>query len=331
MKEYKISKGWSIFVYITAPLIIALFGWMVIMLFVTDSENDMITFWIWRSISLGMFLLVVIEILDTIRGKFVIGNDKIFTVSTFSNRQLFFNEIKGYRITGKYIFIESNSEQKKKIVIRTHIEKVNEIEKWLSENYLDLDLVQSNQEKKEILYDQEFWLAAEQREEKAHWIAKILNSVGGWGIFEIGQYRLHVHTSRTKKFYATQPKISKNCSCGNCKYFETVVINQPNSLFDLLKKMKVDLSRQPNINPDGVSCIGDSHKGMLGYMGNYFVFGKIGKTSKRSAQINYNIAVSELTFDNTEFGDHTVVEIIQVDKNILSFEFYMDVDNTMEI
>ena len=109
------------------------------------------------------------------------------------------------------------------------------------------------------------------------------------------------------------------------------VINQPNKLFEILKKMDVDLSRQPNINPDGVCCVGDTKQDMLGYMGNYFVFGKIGKTSKSTAQINDDNAVSEVTFNNTEFGENTQVTIKQVDNDKLSFEFYMDVDKIKEI
>lgn len=202
MREYKISKGWSIFIYITAPLLIALFGWMLIMPFVTGSENDMKTFWILGPISLGMIALMVVGLLDTIKGKFVIDNDKIFTVSTFTNRQLLFSEIKGYRITDKYIFIESNNEQKKKIKVSTYFGKVNEIEEWLSENYSDLDIVQANQEKEEILNNEEFGWTTEQREMKlikAHKAAKILNWTGGligaWTFFLANPYEYAIIAS----------------------------------------------------------------------------------------------------------------------------------------
>jgi hypothetical protein len=166
---------------------------------------------------------------------------------------------------------------------------------------------------------------------RGYFTGKPWHSTIDWCTFQIGQCRLHVHTKRTKEFYATQPKITENCSCGFCKFFEMEVINQPNRLFEILKKMEVDLSRQPNKNPDGVCCVGDTKKDKLGYMGNYFVFGEIGKTSKKTAQINNDNEVSEVTFNDTEFGDNTLVTIKQVDKDKLSFEFYMDVDKTMEI
>jgi hypothetical protein len=166
---------------------------------------------------------------------------------------------------------------------------------------------------------------------RGYFTSKSWNSTIDWCTFQIGQCSLHVDTKSTKEFYTRQPKITENCSCDYCKYFDTEVINQPNRLFEILKKMEVDLNRQPNINPDGVCCVGDTKQGKLGYMGYYFVFGEIGKTSKKTAIINDDNSVSEVTFNNTEFGDYIQVTIRQVDKHKLSFEFYMDVDKKIEI
>ena len=101
-----------------------------------------------------------------------------------------------------------------------------------------------------------------------------------WCTFQVGQCRLHIHLARTKAFYASQPKITENCSCNNCKYFEDEIIYSDNNLFIVLRKMGADLSRQPNVNPDGVCCVGETKPGKIGYMGNYFVYGQIGKTTK---------------------------------------------------
>ncbi len=206
MKKYKIAKGWAIFMYIAAPLLIALFCWILIMPFVPSMNNDMNpnVYWFLIPMSLGMIALMVVGLIDTIKGKFVIDRDKIFTVSTFSNRQLMFDEIKGYRITDKYIFVESNNENKKKIKISTYLGKTNEIIEWLSENYSDLDIVKANQEKEEILNNEEFGWTAEQREEKlikAHKTAKILNWTGGligaWTLFFANPYEYAIIASAT--------------------------------------------------------------------------------------------------------------------------------------
>lgn len=204
MREYKISKGWAIFIYITAPLLIALFCWILVMPFVPTMKDDMNSnvYWLLIPMSLAMITLMTVGLIETVKGKFVIDNDKIFTVSTFSNRQLMFNEIKGYRITDKYIFIESNNEQKKKIKVSTYFGKVNEITEWLSENYTDLGIVQANQEMEGILNNEEFGWTTEQREEKlikAHKTAKILNwtgvLIGAWTSFLANPYEYAIIAS----------------------------------------------------------------------------------------------------------------------------------------
>lgn len=60
--------------------------------------------------SLGMMAFMVVALIDTIKGKFVIDQDKVFTVSTFASRQLMFDEIKGYRITDQYKRLDKNDE-----------------------------------------------------------------------------------------------------------------------------------------------------------------------------------------------------------------------------
>lgn len=112
MKTYKMSKGWAIFIYIAAPLLSALFGWILIMPFVLPAEDDanLNPYWIFALMSLGMIALMVVAVIDTIKGKFVIDQDKVFTVSTFVSRQLMFDEIKGYRITDQYKRLDKNDE-----------------------------------------------------------------------------------------------------------------------------------------------------------------------------------------------------------------------------
>lgn len=202
MREYKMSKGWAIFIYITAPILIGLFGWLLIMPLVTGSENELKTFWLLGPLSIGMIAFMVIGLIDTVKAKFVIDSDKIYTISTFTTRELNFNEIKGFRITDKYIFIESNNVNKKKIRVSTYFGKIKEIEEWLSANYSDLDIVQANQEKEEILGTEEFGWTSEQREEKlikAHRTAKILNWTGGligvWTIFLSNPYEFAIIAS----------------------------------------------------------------------------------------------------------------------------------------
>lgn len=176
MKEYKISKGWAIFIYITAPLLIGLSGWLFVMPFIPGSGNNPEIFWFLGPISLGMMVVMIVGLLDTVKGKFVIDNVKIFSTSTFSYRELMFNEIKGYRVNDKYIFIEPNTGNKKKIKVSKYFGRTNEIIEWLSSHYPDLDIVQANQEKEEILNNAEVGWTLQEREEKLTKAHKVANS-----------------------------------------------------------------------------------------------------------------------------------------------------------
>ncbi|MDF2438872.1 MAG: hypothetical protein K0Q95_3248 [Bacteroidota bacterium] len=204
MREYKISKPWAIFIYITTPLLIALFCWMLIMPFIPAMRGDVNSnaYWILVPISLGMIALMVMGLLDTIKGKFVIDKDQIYSEGVFSKRELMLHEIKGFRVTDKYIFIESNNKEKKKIKVSIYFGNKDEIIEWLAEHYPNLDLVQANREHEEILKSKEFGSSAEERDLrliKAHKTAKILNWTGGiiavWTIFLAKPYELSIIAS----------------------------------------------------------------------------------------------------------------------------------------
>ncbi len=114
MKEYKIGKGWAIFIYIFAPLLIALFGWLLIMPFVLDDTPFEMLYFL-APLSLLMIGLMVVGILDTIKGKVIISSDTLSIRSTFINRDLKFQEIKGFQIDQNYIFVLPNSETKREL------------------------------------------------------------------------------------------------------------------------------------------------------------------------------------------------------------------------
>lgn len=204
MKTYKMSKGWAIFIYVAAPLLMALFGWILIMPFFSTPADEINpkVYWVLAPMSLGMMAFMVVALIDTIKGKFVIDQDKVFTVSTFVSRQLMFDEIKGYRITDQYIFIEPKNEHKKRIKISTYLGKTDEIVAWLSQHYPDLDVLQADQEEKEILNNKDYGWTSEQRAErlaKAHQVAKILNWTGGlvgaWTLFLARPYEYAIMAS----------------------------------------------------------------------------------------------------------------------------------------
>lgn len=183
MKEYKMAKVWAIFMYIVAPLMIALFTFILFLPLMPGMENEITptAYWFVFPVSLAMISVMVIGLIDTYKGKFVIEKGRVYSEGVFSRRELLFHEIKGYRLADKYIFIEPTNENKKRIKISTYFGKTNEIIQWLQFNSIDLDKFQVEKEVQDILNNQEFGINKQEREAKlneALKTAKIVNWIG---------------------------------------------------------------------------------------------------------------------------------------------------------
>jgi len=187
MKKYRIAKGWAIFMYVFSPFLIALFGWMLVLPFLPDENIDVEAAWIMVPIALAMITVIVLGLIDTIKGTFVIDTDRIYTTNIFNKRMLLFEEIKGFRIEDKYIFVESSVKNKKRIKISTYYGKCDEIKSWLYEHYDDLAIVNVMEDEKRILQDVQFGRSVEERESRlnrARKVTRILTAsafvVSGW-------------------------------------------------------------------------------------------------------------------------------------------------------
>lgn len=192
LKEYKLGRGWAIFAIIFSPLLIALFGMLLIMPFIPGLNENLSPAILWFSVplSLGMMFLGLVTLMDAIKGKFVIDFDRVKNVSTLGNRELLFTEIKGYRTDDKYIYIESNAPHLKKVKVSKYTSGSAEIEGWLAERYPDLDRAKAEEEKEAIFANNDFGFSVEERTERfnqASSVAKTLNILGGvvgaWVIF----------------------------------------------------------------------------------------------------------------------------------------------------
>lgn len=206
MRQYKTAKGWAIFIYVTAPLLIALAAWLIVQPIISDSEEvaSPDVYWFIAPMSIGLIGFMIYGLIEVTKGKFVIATDRVYYESTFTNRQLKFEEIKGYRINENYITIEPDVIGRKKIGISTHFGKTDEIIAWLSSNYPDLDVLNAEQEELEILTNEELGWTTEQRAEKlnnARKTAKVLNWAGGlvgaWTFFWADPYEYAIIASIT--------------------------------------------------------------------------------------------------------------------------------------
>lgn len=163
MKTYKTAKGWAIFIYITAPILILVFlGGLGLPFF--DDEIPIEFLYFMGPLSVGMIGFMTIILLDTIYGKLIISKDTISLKSTLGNRDLKFSEVKGFTIIEThYIFIHPNTPNKKRLKISTYIEKKDELLSWLAENFTDLALENAKQEQEEILANKTFGIDKRER------------------------------------------------------------------------------------------------------------------------------------------------------------------------
>lgn len=142
--------------------------------------------------------------------------------------------------------------------------------------------------------------------------------------FQIGQCRVYVDTDKTKNFYKELPRISENCSCDDCDYFENEVIKKDIGLFRILNKMGVDLKRQPNINPDGVSSVGETDNFRRSYMGYYKLFGNLGKVQKSIQNKGGQGKLESVDFYEPEDDSYTQYKIKQENDDQLTIDFYIE-------
>ncbi|NEM98513.1 hypothetical protein [Pontibacter burrus] len=186
--EFRLAKGWAIATYIISPALIALFLWLLIEPFVsgdgTYAENSKYHWWLAIAYVAGI-LLFVYALADCRKSKAVLTDEKLFTQSLFSYRELYLDEIKGFRRIENYILVEPLDATKKKLQISTYYGRVNDLVYWLSDYYPDLDVQELEDEYQTILEDENLGRDVDEREEKlarARKSAKYLNWAGGLAI-----------------------------------------------------------------------------------------------------------------------------------------------------
>jgi hypothetical protein len=178
--EFRIAKGWRIFIYICSPLLIGLFVFIGFIAFNSETSNLTVLL-ILVPVSVGGNILFIYGLIETIKGRFIIGVKSISNLSAFGTRTLYFEEVKGFRADSNYIYIISNSKNKKSIKVSTYIEQSDRILNWLNNKFLELDSFEAMEEEKQILTDNEFGInqqAREYRLNEARRAAKGINIIG---------------------------------------------------------------------------------------------------------------------------------------------------------
>lgn len=130
------------------------------------------------------FILSGLLLLYTFKRRVIISDSSIKVSGAFGGREFLNDNVKGFRIKDKAIFIYSVKEGIRRIMINDYfaIEKTNEFIKALNEYYANLDAVESNNALAEIMSDNELGYSENERNEKftsAKKKALIFNICGG--------------------------------------------------------------------------------------------------------------------------------------------------------
>jgi hypothetical protein len=178
-KEYRIAKGWEIFIWICLPLFMALLGWLGVMPY-TEEKFNLTLALILTPISIGLEFLMVLGLIDTRKSKLVIENERIIYIGVFRTKELDFKNIKGFKVDQNYLYYFSRNENDKKIKVSTYVSKFGELRAWSEQKFKNLDLAEFVNEEKEILENDEYGSTHEEREYKlarAKKTTKIINTI----------------------------------------------------------------------------------------------------------------------------------------------------------
>lgn len=161
MKTYRTSKGLRIFACAVAMPLILLSIYIIYTILHTDTDQQ----WaIWLLVSVLMFPIGVLSmgLYDVLTGRVIVGENKLY-VKGIVNRELAFDDIKGYRHVQLYIFIEPHSKQHKRMRIQALLEQREEFAAWLTGRYSDLDILATQEERNEVLDTDKFGDNIEER------------------------------------------------------------------------------------------------------------------------------------------------------------------------
>jgi len=171
MKTYRTSKGLRIFACAIAIPLILLSIYIIYTILQTDTDQQWAN-WILASLLMLPIAVLSLGLCDVLTSKVIVGENKLY-VKGIVNRELAFDDIKGYRHVQQYIFIEPQSKQHKRIRIQALLEQREEFATWLTTRYPDLDKLAAEEERSEILDTDKFGENIEERIENFQQIKKI--------------------------------------------------------------------------------------------------------------------------------------------------------------
>ncbi|MDX2067735.1 MAG: hypothetical protein SFV55_04870 [Haliscomenobacter sp.] len=201
MKEYKTAKGWAIFIYIAAPIMIGFLFMPILLLLIPSWRTNETADFFWFAVPISLILIayMIAGIADTIVSKVTLTEQSIEYKNILFSRSIQLNEIKGFRIDDKYLCIEPKTSGVKRIKISKYFGNLEDLIDFLDSKYHDLDELEAEERYQKIMENNSFGFSTSERQSQfqtARRSAKILNWVAGiiaaWTFFYPHPYLLAI-------------------------------------------------------------------------------------------------------------------------------------------
>lgn len=199
--EFRIAKGWRIFLYIVMPLMAVGFIYLGILPFLEppSSQNE---YFIWPLVSICLCAFLVWGFLDLQRGKLVLDDDRIIQVSAFRTKELPVSLVKGFSEEDKYVIIHPAEEGFPKIKVSTYVERMEELKETLALRFPNLDQEQYEAEEQELLETETLGDTEGERMLQLEKVRKLTRTMNGlawacglWLIFYPQPYEVAIYTA----------------------------------------------------------------------------------------------------------------------------------------
>ncbi|WP_183822356.1 hypothetical protein [Algibacter amylolyticus] len=178
-KEYRIAKGWEIFIWICLPLLMILFLYLGIMPYLEEKVNVTLAI-ILTPFALGLEFLLILGLIDTRKNKLIIEKERIISIGVFKTKSLLIKNIKGFKVDKNYLFYFSKNENEKKIKVSRYVGGFGELLSWSQQFFDDLDVEEFKNDEQEILENRAYGMTPKERTDnllKAKKTTNIINVI----------------------------------------------------------------------------------------------------------------------------------------------------------
>ncbi len=199
--EYRLAKGWRLFVYLFMPVLAAVFIYLAITPFL-EKPSAPSHYFIFPALALLFIALTAWAFIELYKERIIIGNDRIIQISAFKTKELPFNLVKGYtEDQQQYLRILPFQEGFPVIKISPYTGRLHELKEELAQRFTDLDAETLLAEEQELLQNETLGNTEEERRlqlEETRKTTRIVNTTAWvlslWLLFYPRPYQLLVYS-----------------------------------------------------------------------------------------------------------------------------------------